>query len=344
MEKSLFKEFFVLLAIVSLAVLSAASPVQAAHRGTVTFEVVLLGAEKAGRAEAWLPYPLSDAFQTISGMTLKNDADSMGVEREPQSGALYLRASWAKPSQAPTLTMRFDVDSHYAKIENLDETRAPFPVEALPFLEASPSIPSEDPLFAEVGARMKEEPSILKRAYAVYSWVVENTFRDEGVKEGCGLGLPIRTLQDLKGGGKCADISAVFVTLARAAGIPARDVYGLRIAAPKTGEITGNYHCWAEFYLPGTGWVPADPADVRKAMLADKVELKDADKLKEFFWAGDDLFRIALNRDTRGTVLSETTRKSPLTYFMYPYAEVDGSPRNWFSPKDFTYKVTLELK
>ena len=90
--------------------------------------------------------------------------------------------------------------------------------------------------------------------------------------------------------------------------------------------------------------MPADPADVRKAMLADKVELKDADKLKEFFWAGDDLFRIALNRDTRGTVLSETTRKSPLTYFMYPYAEVDGSPRNWFSPKDFTYKVTLELK
>ena len=44
--------------------------------------------------------------------------------------------------------------------------------------------------------------------------------------------------------------------------------------------------------LPGTGWVPTDPADVRKAMLADKVELKDADKLKEFFWAGDDLFRI----------------------------------------------------
>lgn len=344
MKKVFFKGLFALLMSLLIAVLSAAFPAHAAHRGTVTFEVFLTGAEKADRAEAWLPYPLSDAFQTISGMTLKSDADSMGVEREPQSGALYLRASWAKPSKVPTLTMRFDVDSHYAKIKNLDEAQTPFPAEVLPFLKASSSLPSEDPLFAEVGARMKEEPSILKRAWAVYSWVVENTFRDEGVKEGCGLGLPIRTLQDLKGGGKCADISAVFVTLARAAGIPARDVYGLRIATPKTGEITGNYHCWAEFYLPGTGWVPADPADVRKAMLVDKVELKDADKLKEFFWGGDDLFRIALNRDTRGTVLSETTHKSPLTYFMYPYAEVDGAPKNWFSPKDFTYKVTLELK
>lgn len=333
-----------LLVLCLLAALSALSPAHAAHKGTVTFEVSLSEAEKAGRAEAWLPYPLSDAFQTVSGMALKSNADTMGVEREARSGALYLRASWEKPSQTPTLTMQFDIDSHYGKLENLNETQTPFPVEILPFLKASPSVPSEDPLFAEVGAKMKEEPSILKRAYAVYTWVVENTFRDEGVKEGCGLGLPIRTLQDLKGGGKCADISAVFVTLARAAGIPARDVYGLRMADPKTGEITGNYHCWAEFYLPGTGWVPADPADVRKAMLTDKVELKDAGKLMEFFWAGDDLFRIALNRDTRETVLSETTRKSPLTYFMYPYAEVDGNPKNWFSPKDFIYKVTLDLK
>lgn len=342
--RNIFKGVLILSVFCLVVTLWVVFPAHAAHRGTVTFEVSLSGAENAGRAEAWLPYPLSDAFQTISGMDLKSDADSMGVERDPRSGALYLRASWEKPSKAPAMTMRFDVDSHYVKLESLKETEDPFPVEVLPYLKASQSMPSEDPLFMEVGTKMKEEPSILKRAYSVYAWVVENTFRDEGVKEGCGLGLPIRTLQDLKGGGKCADISAVFVTLARAAGIPARDVYGLRIATPKSGEITGNYHCWAEFYLPGTGWVPADPADVRKAMLADKVELKDADKLKAFFWAGDDLFRIALNRDTRETVLSETTRKTPLTYFMYPYAEIDGKSKNWFSPKDFTYKVTLELK
>ena len=97
--------------------------------------------------------------------------------------------------------------------------------------------------------------------------------------------------------------------------------------------------------MPGTGWVMADPADVRKKMLNEKIEkVDDAKKWVDFFWAGDDLLRIALNRDTRETVLSETTAKTPLTYFMYPYAEIDGKPVDWFSPKTFEFNVKLELK
>ena len=121
-------------------------------------------------------------------------------------------------------------------------------------------------------------------------------------------------------------------------------MYGLRVDPAKSGEITGNYHCWTEFYLPGTGWVMADPADVRKKMLGEKIEkVDDAGKWTEFFWAGDDLLRIALNRDTRETVLSEATAKTPLTYFMYPYAEIDGKPVDWFSPKTFEFKVFMNL-
>ena len=318
-------------------------PIERDHFGTVTYEISLTGAEKAERAEIWLPYPLSDAFQSISKANISGNAESMGVENDPRGGAVYLRASWAKPQATPVLTLRFDIHSSYRKLKNLRETDTPFPVEVLRFLEDSDSLAVSDPLFADVAEKLKKEPSILKRARMAYDWVVENTFRNNDVK-GCGLGLPVRTLTEMKGGGKCADISAVFVALLRAAGVPARDVYGLRMASPKNGEITGDFHCWAEFYVPGIGWVPADPADVRKAMLTDGVELQDAGTLKEFFWVGDELFRIALNRDTRGTILSDTTKKTPLTYFMYPYAEVDGKPKDYFTPKDFTYKVTLDLK
>ena len=119
----------------------------------------------------------------------------------------------------------------------------------------------------------------------------------------------------------------------------------MRVDPAKSGEITGNYHCWTEFYLPGTGWVMADPADVRKKMLNEKIEkVDDAKKWVDFFWAGDDLLRIALNRDTRETVLSEATEKTPLTYFMYPYAEIDGKAVDWFSPKTFEFNVKFELK
>jgi transglutaminase-like putative cysteine protease len=330
--------------IVFMIIICAASISEAAnHKGTVTFKVELLGAEKAGFSQLWLPYPLSDASQTISKVDIKSDALELGVENDPRNGAVYLAASWENPQKTPALTLRFDVDSHYKKFEELRESDAPFPPEVLSYLEGSEALPLDDPMFADLVKKLETEASILKRARLVYDWVIENTFRDNSIK-GCGLGLPVRTLTDMKGAGKCADISAVYLLVARAAGIPTRDVYGLRMASPKTGEITGDFHCWLEFYLPGTGWVTIDPADVRKAMLTENIELKDAGKWIEFFWGGDDLFRIALNRGSRDMILSEATKKTPLTYFMYPYAEVDGKPKNYFTYADFKYSVNLDLK
>ena len=79
-------------------------------------------------------------------------------------------------------------------------------------------------------------------------------------------------------GGKCADLNALYVGLARASGLPARDVYGMRVAKSEMGyrslglssdNATKAQHCRAEVYLTGFGWVPVDPADVRKVVLEE---------------------------------------------------------------------------
>ena len=66
-------------------------------------------------------------------------------------------------------------------------------------------------------------------------------------------------------GGKCADLNALYVGLARSAGVPARDVYGVRVAPSKFGYkslgtgsqiVTKAQHCRSEVYLAGFGWVP----------------------------------------------------------------------------------------
>ena len=78
-------------------------------------------------------------------------------------------------------------------------------------------------------ARTDEE-----KARRIYEWVVENTFRDPETR-GCGVG-DVKSMLELGDlGGKCADLNALFVGLARAAGLPARDVYGIRVAKSAFG-------------------------------------------------------------------------------------------------------------
>lgn len=337
MRKSLIG--FLACAFVMSAVLASA----ATKSGTVTFDVALNAGEGAKSAVVYLPYPLSDANQDITSTSVSGNYSECGVYRDPVSDAIYLKASWESISAKPELKFSFHVDSHYAKAADLKSGSAEIPVEMAKYLAGNDWLPIEHPTVKKLveEAVQGRENTILDRARGVYEWTIANTHRDNSIK-GCGLGRAIAVLTEANGGGKCADISSVFITVARAAGIPARDVFGLRTGG-KTGAITGDFHCWAEFYLPGRGWVMVDPADVRKAMLNEKLELGDAatKERTEFFWNGDDLFRIALNRSEHGVQFPGMTGE-PVGYFMYPYAEIDGEPLDYFSPQDFAFAVNFQ--
>ncbi len=180
--------------------------------------------------------------------------------------------------------------------------------------------------------------TVLAKAKAIYDWTCENTFRDPNTK-GCGTGDVCQLLKNP--GGKCTDISSVFIALCRAAGVPAREIFGLRLGKKPTEDITTWQHCWAEFYLPGYGWVPADPADVRKAILVEKLEPKDArtKEYRDYFWGGIDPYRIriAVGRDL---ILTPAQAGAPLNTFGYPYAEIGGKPLDFYDPKGFRYTIT----
>jgi transglutaminase-like putative cysteine protease len=190
---------------------------------------------------------------------------------------------------------------------------------------ASTSLGATGGAAKEAADRITEgKKTVLAKASAIYQWTVENMYRDPGVK-GCGLGEVDALLHKL--GGKCADIHSVFVTLARAEGIPAREVFGIRMPKGKEGDMTKAQHCWAEFHLPGFGWVVVDPADVRKAILEKKITLQEAQPLREYYFGAVDENRVAFGAG-RDLKLNPPQRGEPLTYFMYPYAEADGRPLN----------------
>src|SRR4029079_10159331 len=74
----------------------------------------------------------------------------------------------------------------------------------------------------------------LEKAKAIYDWIVDNTERNPKTR-GCGVGDIKFMLESKDLGGKCADLNALYVGLARASGLPARHIYGLRVARSNNG-------------------------------------------------------------------------------------------------------------
>jgi len=193
----------------------------------------------------------------------------------------------------------------------------------------------------------------VEKARAIYDWVVENTFRDRNV-QGCGRGDIGAMLESGNLSGKCADLNALFVGLARSVGLPARDVYGVRIAKSEFGykslglstdNATKAQHCRAEVYLRGHGWVPVDPADVRKVVLEEPPgnrPLSDEAvvRARKRLFGSWEMNWMAYNYGHE--VELPGSSRPPLPYFMYPQAETGEGPVNPLDPDDFKYEITAK--
>lgn len=324
-----------------LAAFLFADVCHAAERsGAVTFKIEIKAAATAQDVKLWFPYPTSDLDQTIEKLHFHGNYSSFSLAREPHSGALYLYTDWSGPVTGGNrvMTVSFHARAKDRKVPNLVESKEPIPAEAKKYLLAEFWVPSDDKrIIAQARQITAGRKGILGKARALYDWVVENTRRDPNAP-GCGLGNVEATLASRTG--KCADISSVFVALARAAGIPAREVFGLRLGRPGQTDLTDGHHCWAEFYLPGTGWVPVDPADVQRIMLRGNLDLPVAKVYRDYYFGAVDEYRIVLQKGGRGLTFPEGNVKK-VNYFMYPYAEIDGIPIDYCKPRDFSYTISF---
>jgi transglutaminase-like putative cysteine protease len=192
-----------------------------------------------------------------------------------------------------------------------------------------------------VGARTAP----LDKARAIYDWVVDNCFRRAATR-GCGLGNVAFMLESGDFGGKCADINSLYVGLAKAAGLPARDVFGVRVgdsavskSLGKSGDVTKAQHCRAEVFIDGKGWFPVDPADVRKVILEEQAAL-DSDKVKalrERLFGNWEMNWVGFNYARDFTMPGQ--EQGPLGFLMYPYAETPKGGPDSLDPTNFTYTI-----
>lgn len=312
------------------------------RNGEVAIAVTVAAPEDSKDVRVWIPYPVSNPMQDISDVRIDGNFSRSGIYGEKETGNLALYAEWSKPVKDRTITLTFNVTAKEQMKKGFSAKEPEIPADIREYLNSSAFIPTDGKIKEIAFSVTNDQQKVSEKARAVYQWVVENTVRDPNVK-GCGTGEVEKVLA--KKGGKCADISSVFVSIARAAGVPSREVFGLRLGKKDEEDMTGGHHCWAEFYAPGYGWVPVDPSDVRKVMLTDKLDLHSAQKYVDYYFGAVDEYRIELARGGRGYFLNPRQNDGPLNYFMYPYAEVNGKSLEWLAAQtDLKFKVMFKAR
>lgn len=305
-----------------------------------------------GTARAWVPLPgfAADDWNRPGKTAWTGNAAKAAIKRGKADGLEMLVVEWKKDERAPVVEITSRVSVRDRAVDFSKPSAAVLPKkDRAYFLRATERIPT-DGIVKETSDKITQgAASDLDKARLIYAWVVENTFRDPKTR-GCGSGDVAAMLKSGHFGGKCADINALYVGLARAAGLPARDIYGLRVAPSKFGykslgaksEIVSKaQHCRAEVFLSQYGWVPADPADVRKVMLEEAEGGLPADDPKvvavrdKLFgaWEGN---WLAYNSAHDVTLPGSGPK---IAFLMYPQGEVMAVQLDCLDPDSFKYVI-----
>jgi transglutaminase-like putative cysteine protease len=321
-----------------------------------TFEIVteVVLPDSATPVCAWIPVPTFTESEWMQPKTTTWDgnATSVVMTRDPKWNVGMVFAQWLQSNGAATLSVSSIVSTkdRYVDLSKPQQGAPLSPEERALYTSATRFLPTDGIVASTAQKIVGSTDDDLSKSQAIYNWVVENSARNPKTR-GCGLGNVSFMLETGDLTGKCADINGLFVALNRAVGIPARDLYGIRVAPSAFGYkslgassnvITKAQHCRAEVYLSHYGWVPADPADVRKVMLEEPPGNRPIEDPKVLAarnalfgsWEGN---YVAFN-DGHDVALPGS-KGADVAFLMYPQAEVQNARRDSLSADDFVYTI-----
>lgn len=284
-------------------------------------------AANGGALRIWIPLPQTAAHQRISNLHISGPLPYR-IHQDAKNGNrfAYFQVHAGKAGRAA-----FDI--RIAFDARRDEYRVPLPQDDPPSPASFPPniarylLPDRlVPINGMIGDLASEQTAgisdPLQKARKLYDYVIAHMHYDHN---GTGWGHGDAIFACTAHHGNCTDFHSLFIGMARAAGIPARFDIGFAIP-PGTHEAKlSGYHCWAEFYIQGTGWVPIDAAQA----------WQNPSKHNYFFGAlGENRVRFTRGRDL---TLSPAQAGAPVNYVVYPYAELNGKPSSELT-EEFSFR------
>ncbi len=270
-------------------------------------------------ARVWIPLAHSDEHQSV---VLKKTTRPVAtqVTTEPEYGNRILFAEIRRlSSSSGEFALEYEVTRReysrgdYASLLRHDHRSARPPATLERFLRPDLLVPTGGKIKELADEITRGRVGEVPKARAVYESLFR-TMRYDKSGTGWGRGDAVWACGSKRG--NCTDFHSPFIGMMRAEKIPARFLIGFPIPeGAQRGEIPG-YHCWAEFYLNGIGWIPVDISEA----------WKNPAKAEYFFGALDSSrVQFSIGRDI---TLAPKQDGPPLNYFVYPYVEVDGKPHD----------------
>lgn len=303
--------------------------------------------KSSGPTRLWLPLAMfkDTPWQRALGHSWQGNFERAGIYRDPAAEMEVFTAEW-KAGVTPTLEMVGQVETQDRTFDVTKKHCAPERGEILRRnLQSTELMPINDKtreIAERIVGRIKDP---LAQGKAIYDWVADRAIRDPetpalaagGIDAGPELANAL---------GRNAGHALLFVALCRAVGLPARPVFGLRLdysrllpSLGKIGELNRAFNCRAEFYAPGYDWIPVNPADLRQAVLEEKLAPDDGKLtvLRKLLFGYWEMNWVGLN-----TALEVTPRGSgnkPLPFIATPYVENDGGVLDTADTERFSFSI-----
>lgn len=269
----------------------------------------------------WIALPNDDRFQEVLNCSVVSAPGKWHTVREPDHGNRFLLVEIPTPA-ANSLTTKIEfVLRRRAVLVAIDPAKVGAITEAdrllyadelrpdAPHMEVSPSIAQMAAKVCGQESNLATQANLLLNAVADYA----DHYSKDPSKPKCSIGDAGACMTN--SGGCCTDIHSMFIALARARGIPARLQMGYRLREANAGkEVDPGYRCWAEYFVPGYGWVPTD-----------LVEADDPKGLGRTRWfTGLTERRLWLNEGREFALPERSVTSHRVNTMVIGYAEIDG--------------------
>ena len=297
---------------VLLAIAATSAPRSRKFRGTYVGTIAAIP-EGASSVDVWLPIPSDSAQQLISDV--KIEAPGRVTTSKDSAGNSVAHFTLKKADlvagKETEVRVLFTAVRHEELFPAAIHDRAVVaPRDVRAFLLPNRLVPITPRVRKMAQELSVGAPDAVAKARAFFTYLVDNGTYDK-TTPGWGRGDSERFCDVKKG--NCTDFHSLFIALARAEKIPVRFEIGFPLKPEKEGSVPG-YHCWAQFFVKGRGWVAVDASDAAKS--------SDPERRRYLFGNLDpDRVEFSTGRDL---TLAPAQKGGPLNFLIYPYVEVDG--------------------